>query len=92
MLANRCKRGVRVIAVTQQIDLSGPVGHMIASLLFGIALAKKRGVYTGCKPGTTKAAPAHAQALRKQKLTIPEIAHTLGVKERTIYNYLSNGR
>ena len=37
MLANRCKRGVRVIAVTQQIDLSGPVGHMIASLLFGIA-------------------------------------------------------
>jgi predicted transcriptional regulator len=40
----------------------------------------------------TKAAPARARALRKQKLTIPEIAHTLGVKERTIYNYLSNGR
>ena len=92
MLADWCKRGVRVIAVTQQIDLSGPVGHMIASLLFGIALAKKRGVYTGRKPGMTKAAPARARALRKQKLTIPEIAHTLGVKERTIYNYLSNGR
>jgi len=28
---------VRVIAITQQIDLSGPVGHLIASLLFGIA-------------------------------------------------------
>jgi hypothetical protein len=26
-----------VIAVTQQIDLSGSIGHMIASLLFGIA-------------------------------------------------------
>ena len=55
-------------------------------------MAKKRGVYTGRKPGMTKAAPARARALRKQKLTIPEIAHTLGVKERTIYNYLSNGR
>ena len=37
VLADWCKRGVRVIAVTQQIDLSGPVGHLIASLLFGIA-------------------------------------------------------
>jgi len=52
-----------VIAITQQIDLSGPVGNLIASLLFGIAeielqhakerqtagiaVAKKRGVYTG---------------------------------------------
>jgi DNA invertase Pin-like site-specific DNA recombinase len=37
VLADWCKRGVRVIAITQQIDLSGPVGHLIASLLFGIA-------------------------------------------------------
>jgi DNA invertase Pin-like site-specific DNA recombinase len=65
--ADWCKRGVRVIAVTQQIDLSGPVGHLIASLLFGIAeielhharerqaagiaLARKRGVYTRRQPG-----------------------------------------
>ena len=37
VLADWCQRGVRVIAVTQQIDLNGPVGHLIASLLFGIA-------------------------------------------------------
>ncbi len=37
VLADWCQRGVRIIAVTQQIDLSGPVGHLIASLLFGIA-------------------------------------------------------
>jgi DNA invertase Pin-like site-specific DNA recombinase len=37
VLADWCQRGVRVIAITQQIDLSGPVGHLIASLLFGIA-------------------------------------------------------
>jgi len=108
VLADWCQRGVRMIAVTQQIDLSGPVGHLIASLLFGIAeielqhtrerqaagiaLARKRGVYTGRRPGTTKATPARAKALRKQKLTVPEIAQALGVKERTVYNYLSHGR
>jgi DNA invertase Pin-like site-specific DNA recombinase len=108
VLADWCQRGVRVIAITQQIDLSGPVGNLIASLLFGIAeielqhskerqatgiaLAKTRGVYTGRRQGTTKATPARARALRKQKLSIAEIAQALGVKERTVYNYLSNGR
>ncbi len=104
VLANWCQRGVRIIAITQQIDLSGPVGHLIASLLFGIAeielqhakerqaagiaVAKQRGVYIGRQQGTTKAAPARARALRKQGLTVLEIANALGVKERTVYNYL----
>jgi DNA invertase Pin-like site-specific DNA recombinase len=105
VLADWCQRGVRVIAITQQIDLSGPVGHLIASLLFGIAeielqhakerqaigiaLARKRGVYAGRRSGTTKAAPSRARALKKQGLTIGEIAKALGVKERTVYNYLN---
>jgi DNA invertase Pin-like site-specific DNA recombinase len=105
VLAEWCKCGVRVIAITQQIDLSGPVGHLIASLLFGIAeselqhvkerqaigiaLARKRGVYAGRQSGTTKAAPARARALKKQGLTIGEIAKALGVQERTVYNYLA---
>lgn len=108
VLADWCQRGVRVIAITQQIDLSGPVGHLIASLLFGIAeielqhakerqaigiaLARKRGVYTGRQRGTTKAPPSRARTLKKQRLTVLEIAHALGVKERTVYNYLSNNR
>ena len=28
VLADWCKRGVRVVSITQQIDLSGPVGHL----------------------------------------------------------------
>ena len=104
VLANWCQRGVRIIAITQQIDLSGPVGHLIVSLLFGIAeielqhakerqtagiaVAKQRGVYTGRQQGTTKAVPARARALRKQGLTVLEIAKALGVKERTVYYYL----
>lgn len=59
-----CDGGVRVISVTQQIDLSGTVGHLVARVLFaiaeielqntkerqaaGIAAAKKRGVYKAC--------------------------------------------
>lgn len=105
VLADWCKRGVRVIAITQQIDLTGPVGHLIASLLFGIAeielqhakerqaigiaLARKRGIYTGRKSGTTRAAPSRARTLKKQGLTVVEIAQALGVKERTVYNYLA---
>jgi DNA invertase Pin-like site-specific DNA recombinase len=105
VLADWCQRGVRVIAVTQQIDLSGPVGNLIASLLFGIAeielqhtrerqaagiaLAKKRGIYKGRRLGTTKAKPSRAHALRKQGFTIPEIAAALKVKDRTVYNYMN---
>ena len=36
--------------------------------------------------GTTKAGPC--PRIRKQCLTIPEIATALGVKQRTVYNYL----
>ncbi len=104
VLADWCQRGVRIIAVTQQIDLSGPAGHLIAGLLFGIAeielqharerqavgiaLAKQRGVYTGRQRGTTRSAPTRARALRGQGLTVREIAQALGVKERTVYYYL----
>jgi DNA invertase Pin-like site-specific DNA recombinase len=108
VLADWCQRGIRVISITQQIDLSGPVGQMIAGVLFGVAQielqhskerqamgiadAKKRGVYTGRRKGTTKAQPARARALRKQGLKIPEIAKALGVRQRSVYNYLRESR
>ena len=57
--------------MTQQIDLSGVVGRMVASVMFGLAeieleyrrerqaagiqVAKKAGVYRGRQKGTTKA-------------------------------------
>lgn len=107
-VADWCQRGIRVVSITQQIDLSGPVGQMIAGVLFGIAQielqhskerqaigiaeARKRGVYTGRKAGTTKAQPARARAMRKQGLTVPEIATALGVKQRTVFNYLRASR
>ena len=107
LLADWCERGIRVVVVTQQIDLSGAVGRMVASVLFGLAeieleyrrerqeagikVAKQRGVYRGRQQGTTKAAPHRAQELRGRGLTVREIATALGVSDRTAFRYLSEG-
>jgi len=92
------------VAITQQIDLSGPVGRMVASVMFGLAeieleyrrerqqagitVAKTRGVYQGRPRGTTKAKPTRARQLRKQGFTIGEIANALDVSERSVFWYL----
>ncbi len=104
VLSSLCESGVRVISITQQIDLSGTVGQMVAGVLFGIAqiehqhikerqaagiaLAKKKGIYTGRQNGTTKARPERAKALKAQGLTHAEIAQALNVTIRTVGNYL----
>src|SRR5436309_15856596 len=63
LLADWCERGVRVVVISQQLDLSGAVGRLVASVLFGvgeieheygregraagIAVAKRKGGYRG---------------------------------------------
>jgi len=70
ILCDWLERGVRLVITTMQIDLSGPIGQMVATLLFavaemenehrrerqavGISLARERGAYAGGKPGRTK--------------------------------------
>jgi DNA invertase Pin-like site-specific DNA recombinase len=106
LLADWCERGVRIVSVTQQIDLNGAVGRMVASVLLGLAeieseyrrerqsagisVAKARGVYRGRKKGTTKSKPSRAKELRRRGLTAAEVARALGVSERTTYRYLAN--
>jgi DNA invertase Pin-like site-specific DNA recombinase len=105
VLADWCERDVRVVSVTQQIDLSGAVGRMVASVMFGLAeiefeyrrerqaagirVARKKGVYTGRLKGTTKGKPERARALKDQGLTITEIANAMAVSKRTVFRYLS---
>jgi DNA invertase Pin-like site-specific DNA recombinase len=105
LLADWCERGVRIVVVTQQIDLSGPVGRLVASVLFGlaeieqefrrerqaagIAVAKRKGIYQGRKKGTTKAKPARAHVLRSRGLTAKEIANALKISPRTVFRYLA---
>lgn len=75
-LTDWCERGVRVVSVTQQVDLSGTIGHLVAGVLFaiaeielqhsraqqtaGIAVAKQKGIYTGLKKVLLKAKLARA--------------------------------
>lgn len=105
VLADWCQKEVRVVSVTQQIDLSGTVGQLIASLLFGIAemelqhikerqaagivLAKAKGKYKGRKKGTLKANPQRAKVLQAKGFNAKEIAQALNVSERTVFRYLA---
>ena len=104
ILSGWCECGVRVVSVTQQIDLSGTVGHLVAGVLFaiaeielqhvrerqaaGVALAKQRGIYKGRKRGTFKARPERARELRKKGMSLSEIAQALNVDRRTVTRYL----
>ena len=94
------------MSVTQQIDLTGAVGRLVAAVMFGlaeiemeyrrerqaagIAVARKRGVYKGRREGTTKGAPARARQLRDRGLTVPEIATAMGIGARTAFRYLAD--
>jgi len=107
VLADWAEKGIRIIVVTQQIELDGPVGRMIAALLLGLAeieldyrrerqmagieVAKKKGVFKGRKRGTTKAEPNRAQQLRARGLKVEEIAQALGTSKRTVLRYLRVG-
>jgi DNA invertase Pin-like site-specific DNA recombinase len=104
LLAEWCDVGVRVVSITQQLDLSGAPGRLIARVLFavaemeleamkerqraGIDVAKKQGVYKGRKPGTTKGKPGRARKLRDKGLTQHEIATALGISRPTVNRYL----
>jgi len=97
-----CDAGVRVISVTQQIDLSGTVGKVVAGVLFGLAEielthirerqaagiteAKAKGVYKGRMKGTLKADPARARELKSKGMKPVEIMRALGIGSRTTLN------
>jgi DNA invertase Pin-like site-specific DNA recombinase len=103
-LADWCEAGIRVVSVTQQIDLSGTVGQMIAAVLLGVAemeqetrrerqragidVAKTNGKYRGRRNSTTKAKPHRAAELRAKGLTNAEVATALGVSHRSVQRYL----
>ena len=104
ILADWCEHGLKVIVITQQIELNGAVGRMIAAVMLGLAdieleyraerqmagieVAKKKGIYHGRKRGTTKAKPNRAIELATKGLKVGEIAQALGTSDRTVQRYL----
>jgi DNA invertase Pin-like site-specific DNA recombinase len=105
LLADWCERGVRGVAITQQLDLSGAVGRLVARVLFGlaemeheerrerqaagIAVAKRQGRYHGRVKGTTNAQPARAWLLYERGCTVAEIRQALQISPRTVDRYLA---
>jgi DNA invertase Pin-like site-specific DNA recombinase len=97
-LADWCEENIKIVVITQQIELSAAVGRMTAALLFGLAeieleyrqerraagieVAKTKGVYPGRRAGTTKAKPKRAKELREKGLTVEEIAQAISVSPR----------
>jgi DNA invertase Pin-like site-specific DNA recombinase len=37
LLADWCERGLKIFVITQQIELNGPVGRLIAAVMLGLA-------------------------------------------------------
>ncbi len=78
LLADWCEQDIKVVVITQQIELSGAVGRMIAAVMLGLAeieleyrmtrqmagieVAKAKGVYQGRLPGTFKAKPVRLRS------------------------------
>jgi DNA invertase Pin-like site-specific DNA recombinase len=104
LIAEWCERGLKIVVVTQRIEMNGAVGRMIAAVMLGLAeielefraerqaagikAAKRNGVYLGRRVGTTKAKPRRAAELRQRGLTDPEIATSLGTSVRTVQRYI----
>lgn len=104
VLADWAEKGLKIVVVTQQLELNGVVGRTIAALLFGLAeiehgnirerqkagieAAKARGVYTGRAVGSTKANPGRARELKRKGLSMDEIATALGISKRSVSRYL----
>jgi DNA invertase Pin-like site-specific DNA recombinase len=100
VLADWADKGLKIVVITQQLELSGVIGRTIAGLLLGLAeiehsnikerqragveAAKARGVDTGRTRGTTKAKPGRARELKDKGLTMDEIAIALGISNRTV--------
>jgi DNA invertase Pin-like site-specific DNA recombinase len=104
VLADWCERGLKIVVITQQIELNGAVGRMIAAVMLGLAeieleyrverqaagieVAKRKGIYKGRKQGTTKGKPERAKELAAKGLRAAEIAQALGTSVRTVQRYL----
>ena len=104
ILCEWISRDIRVVAISQQLDFSGPIGQMIAGVLFaigqmelenlrentkrGLAAARARGVKLG-KRATIFA--DDIQKLKDEGLNMTEIAKKLGKTRQAVYAALKRG-
>ena len=98
ILTDWCDKGIRVIAVAQQIDFNGTVGKIIAAVLMGVAQMErenlrentKRGLAAARERGVKLGRPdkidlAQVKKLRGKGVAVSEIAQRLGCSRQGIY-------
>jgi len=54
-LADWCERGIRVVSVTQELDLSGSIGRVVAALLLGVAEMERENINERIRAGVAAA-------------------------------------
>jgi len=107
ILADWANRGLKLVVVSQRLEIDGSEGRKIATLLkglveieqafrkerqeAGIAVARKKGIYKGRKKGTTKTRPERARQLKESGLSPAAIATELGISKRTIFRHCRQG-
>lgn len=98
VLTDWIEQGVRIISVAQQLDFNGPIGKMLASVLFalaemerenlrentkrGLAAAKARGVHIGREPILDLKLVA---LMRERGHSYNQIAKTFRVSKTAVY-------
>lgn len=104
IITDWCEKGIRLVAVSQQIDLNGSVGKIIAAVLLGVAqmerenirenvkrgmlAAKARGVKLGKRP---RLFAGDIKKLQDKGLNITQVSKKLNVTRQAVYKALERG-
>ena len=101
VLSDWCEKGIRVVSVTQQLDLSGAIGQLVAGVLLGIGQMERENLRENTKRGL-QAARARGKVLgrqirlhaddiiklKKEGLSMSEIAVRLNATRQGLYECL----
>lgn len=106
LLCDWLERDIRVIAIAQQLDFSGPVGKLIASVLFAVAEIERNNISESVKRGMAaykakggvfkgRQPKLHAtdiQALLDQGKSMSEAARILKANRSALYKALARAK
>lgn len=101
ILCNWLKKDIRIIAITQQLDFSGTIGKIIATVMYGLAEMSRENLRENTKRGLIAAKAKGSKLgkrprifakdivpLVKKGMTIQAIADKFKVTKPAIYNCL----
>ncbi len=77
ILTDWLEKGIRVVAVTQQLDFSGKVGELIAGVLFAVAAMERENLRENTKRGMAAAKAKGVKLGKRPKLFAKDIVPLL---------------